>query len=237
MDRRSALRALRDGPPQVNPSLLSCDFGHLADEIHALEAAEVRLLHLDVMDGHFVPNLTYGPPVVRAVREATELPLDAHLMISEPEKYLDDFVDAGCDSLTFHVEAVPEPAPLLRKIQERGLLAGVALNPPTPVEAVIGCLDACDLVLVMSVMPGFGGQTFDPRALDKLSHLRREVGDDVLLAVDGGVNELTAVDAVEAGAQLLVVGSAIFQSDDYVETIAQLRRCYETGTHEATTRD
>lgn len=237
MDRRSALMALGNGPPQINPSLLGCDFGRLADEIHALEDAGVTVLHLDVMDGHFVPNLTYGPTVIRGIREATNLPLDAHLMISEPEKYLDDFADAGCDSLTFHREAVADPLPLLEKIKQRGLLAGIALSPPTPLEALDDCLEACDLVLVMSVLPGFGGQTFEPSALEKLRSLRAKVQDRVLVGVDGGVNEQTIGDAVEAGAQLLVVGSAIFGSPDYREAVDRLRGCYEARTYEATSRD
>jgi ribulose-phosphate 3-epimerase len=237
MDRCRVLRELRNGPPQINPSLLACDFGHLADEVHALEDTGVRVLHLDVMDGHFVPNLTYGPSVIRAIREATQLPLDAHLMISNPEKYLDDFADAGCDSLTFHWEAVANPLPLVDKIKRRGLLAGIALNPPTPAEALDDCIDACDLVLVMSVMPGFGGQSFEPSALAKLKHLRSRLASETLLSVDGGINEETIGDVVEAGAQLLVVGSAIFRSGDYPQAVSRLRRCFETRTHEATSRD
>ena len=145
------------------PSLLLCDFAHLADEISRLEDAGVEALHLDVMDGHFVNNLTYGPTIVSAVRSCTDLPLDVHLMIAEPERYLPDFQKAGADILTIHIEAVPDPRRVLRQIRSMGIGAGLALNPPTPLSAVDPYLADCDLLLVMSVMPGWGGQSFDRR--------------------------------------------------------------------------
>lgn len=199
-----------------------CDYAHLQDEVDRLEAAGVAALHLDVMDGHFVPNLSYGLPLVEAFRKMTRLPLDVHLMISDPADYVERFFDAGADGMTIHAEAVDDPRPVLEKIRSLGASAGLAINPPTPVSAIQHCLDACDLVLVMSVMPGFGGQAFDRRALDKLKELRPLAGDEVLLEIDGGVHETTIADCTAAGAQLLVVGSAIFKSNDYAAAIGGL---------------
>src|SRR5687767_13571139 len=156
------MSALRQAGPAVLPSLLLCDFSRLADEVARLEDAGVEALHLDVMDGHFVPNLTYGPPIVAAVRSCTNLPLDVHLMISNPGDYVEEFRDAGADCLTIHIEAVPDPLPVLDRIRTLGVSPGLALNPPTPLSAVEPYLAACELLLVMSVMPGFGGQQFDP---------------------------------------------------------------------------
>lgn len=199
-----------------------CDYAHLQDEVDRLEAAGVAALHLDVMDGRFVPNLSYGLPLVEAFRKMTRLPLDVHLMISDPADYIERFFEAGADGMTIHAEAVDDPRPVLEKIRSLGASAGLAINPPTPVSAIRHCLEACDLVLVMSVMPGFGGQEFDRRALGKLKELRPLVGDDVLLEIDGGVHETTIADCTAAGAQLLVVGSAIFKSNDYAAAIGEL---------------
>lgn len=199
-----------------------CDYGHLQDEVDRLEAAGVPALHLDVMDGHFVPNLSYGLPLVAAFRKMTRLPLDVHLMISDPDEYVERFFEAGADGMTIHAEAVENPRPVLEKIRELGGSAGLAINPPTPVSAIRHCLDLCDLVLVMSVMPGFGGQEFDRRALGKLRELRPLIGDEVLLEIDGGVHESTIADCTAAGAQLLVVGSAIFKTEDYAAAIDNL---------------
>lgn len=203
-----------EGPPVVLPSMLLCDFGRLADEVRGVEAAGVRALHLDVMDGHFVPNFTYGMTIVEAVRAATSLPLDAHLMIANPADHIDGFVDAGADSITIHAEAVDDPRPVLEKIRARGAGAGLAINPPTPLEAVADSLPLCDVALVMSVMPGYGGQAFNEVALDKLRTLRSQYGEQLLLEVDGGVNAETVGRCAEAGAHLLVVGSAIFRRPD-----------------------
>jgi ribulose-phosphate 3-epimerase len=215
---------LRAAAPLVVPSLLLCDFGHLADEVHKLEAAGVRALHLDVMDGHFVPNLTYGMLMVEAVRRVTDLPIEAHLMISEPARYAEQFFSAGADAVTFHVEAIDDPRPLLENLHSKGAIAGLAYNPGTPLSTIADYLDACDLVLTMSVSPGFGGQEFQSVALEKLRHLSRQVGPDVLLEVDGGVNAQTIGPAVEAGAHLQVVGSAIFSHPDYAHSVATLTR-------------
>ena len=224
------LQSLRTRAPAVLPSLLMCDFGRLAEEVARLEEAGVAALHLDVMDGHFVPNLSYGLPLVEAFRRMTKLPLDVHLMISNPGDYLARYRDAGADIMTIHVEAAPQPRPLLEKIRDLGAGAGLALNPPTPLSAIEGCLDVCDLVLVMSVMPGFGGQKFDKAALEKLSALRERVDDGVLLEVDGGVNQATIESCAAAGAQLLVVGSAIFATADYTASARQLAQLAQVKT-------
>jgi ribulose-phosphate 3-epimerase len=216
------LDRLRTVAPAILPSLLMCDFGRLEDEVRRLEAAGVQALHLDVMDGHFVPNLSYGLPLVETFRRLTTLPLDVHLMIDDPADYVQRYRDAGADSMTIHAEAVPDVRPVLEAIRESGAGAGLAINPPTPVSAIEPALDLCDMVLVMSVMPGFGGQKFDATALDKLSQLRSKVGPEVLLEVDGGVNASTIARCAKAGAQLFVVGSAIFHTDDYAASLKQL---------------
>jgi len=214
---------LRAASPAVLPSLLLCDFANLEREIQRLEEANVPALHLDVMDGHFVPNLSYGLPIVEAVRHTTDLPLDLHLMIAEPAKYIEQFRDAGANSMTIHVEAVADPRPLLDEIRALGAMSGLALNPPTPLSSILPSLPHCDIVLVMSVMPGFGGQQFERTALEKLRALSARGDHDALLEVDGGINTSTVGDCAKAGADLLVTGSAIFRSDDYREAVAQLR--------------
>jgi ribulose-phosphate 3-epimerase len=212
--------ALRSAGHVVLPSLLLCDFAHLGDEISRLEAAGVKALHLDVMDGHFVNNLTYGPPIVSAVRSCSDLPLDVHLMIAQPGKYLRDFHKAGADILTVHIEALSDPRPVLREIRSLGMGAGLALNPPTPLSVVMPFLAVCDLLLVMSVMPGWGGQSFDRVALEKLKALKNEpAAGHLLLEVDGGVNNDTIGDCAAAGATLFVAGSAIFNQTDYRQAI------------------
>ncbi len=219
---------LRGDAALVVPSLLLCDFGHLADEVHKLEAAGVRALHLDVMDGHFVPNITYGLPIVEAVRRVTNLPIETHLMISDPAHFAEQFHSAGADAITFHIEALPQPRPLLEKLRSIGALAGLAYNPATPVAAVREYLDVCDLVLTMSVSPGFGGQAFQSSALDKLRKLTEWAAPEVLLEVDGGVNAGTIGPCAAAGAHLLVAGSAIFGQGDYVQSVAKLTRLAQT---------
>jgi ribulose-phosphate 3-epimerase len=221
----SRIAALRMAGPSVLPSLLLCDFARLADEVARLEEAGVEAMHLDVMDGHFVPNLTYGPPIVAAVRSCTDLPLDVHLMISNPGDYLEEFCEAGADSITVHIETAADPRPMLDRIRSLGAAAGLALNPPTPLSAVEPYLPSCDLLLVMSVMPGFGGQEFDRVALEKLRALQAlPAASHLLLEVDGGVNERTIGSCVEAGAQLFVVGSAILKQPDYRAAVAKLRQ-------------
>jgi ribulose-phosphate 3-epimerase len=213
---------LHAATPLVAPSLLSCDFAELREEIRRVEEGGARLLHLDIMDGHFVPNLSFGLPVVEAVRRSTDLPLDVHLMISEPARYVRPFREAGADLLTVHIEVLEDPRPLLQEIRKLGAGVGISLNPPTPVESIEGCLDLCDLVLVMSVMPGFGGQEFDPAALEKLRRLRASLGHNVLLSVDGGVNRDTVGACAEAGADAFVTGSALFSQEDYGRFIQQM---------------
>jgi ribulose-phosphate 3-epimerase len=213
---------LHAGVPLIGPSLLACDFGKLEQEVRRVEEAGVRILHLDVMDGHFVPNISFGLPIVEAVRRVTDLPLDVHLMISEPGRYLRQFRQAGADLITIHIEVVPEPQPMLSEIRRLGAAAGITLNPPTPVSDVERWLDCCDLVLVMSVMPGFGGQQFDPVALKKLQRLRTLVGPTKLLSVDGGINTDTIGACAAAGANLFVTGSSLFSQHDYGQYITEL---------------
>lgn len=216
------LRKLRAAKPAILPSLLACDFGNLRGEVERLAAAGTSVLHLDVMDGHFVPNLTYGMPIVEGLRRHTDLLLDVHLMISDPLAYARQFVEAGADVLTFHVEAVQDPLATAAAIADLGVAVGVALNPATPLEAILPVAAQVDLVLVMSVPAGFGGQPFAPVALDKLRRLRAEFP-GLLLEIDGGINAQTITAAHQAGCDLFVVGSAIFGHDDYQRAIDQLR--------------
>jgi ribulose-phosphate 3-epimerase len=221
---RDELKArLRAASPAVLPSLLACDFSNLQREIERVEEAGATALHLDVMDGHFVPNISIGIPIVEAVRRVTDLPLDVHLMIERPERYVKQFRAAGADGMTIHIEAVPDPRPVLEQIRSLGALAGLALNPPTPLSAIEPSLPHCDLVLVMSVMPGFGGQELDPRAYDKLRALRDRGDVDPLLQVDGGINAETAGECAEAGAELLVAGVAVFHAEDYGAALNDLQ--------------
>ena len=195
--------------------MLMCDWGRLKEEVDRLEAAGAHALHLDVMDGHFVPNLSYGLTLVEAFSKLTRLPLEVHLMISNPGEYVERYFEAGASGMTIHAEAVADPGDVLQRIRSLGAAAGLAINPPTPVERIRPYLDLCDIVLVMSVMPGFGGQEFDPVALEKLRLLRGLVPSDCLLEIDGGINPKTIPSSVEAGTQLLVIGSAIFKHNDY----------------------
>ncbi len=199
------------------PSILSADFAHLADELGRIERGGAGVVHVDVMDGHFVPNLTLGPPVVKAVRGATRLPLDVHLMIEHAERWLDAFIDAGADWVSVHVEALPHLQRAIAHIKGRGARAGVALNPSTPLGALEEILAEVDFVLVMSVNPGFGGQSFLPGALDKvrrLDALRKARGLDLQIEVDGGVDGANARALVAAGADVLVAGSSVFGRGD-----------------------
>jgi ribulose-phosphate 3-epimerase len=212
---------------KVAPSILSADFSRLGDEIRAVEAAGADLIHVDVMDGHFVPNITIGPLVVEAARKVTKLPLDVHLMIENPEQYVADFAKAGADYLTVHAEAAHHLHRLVQTIREhRGVKAGVSLNPATPLEALDYVLGDIDLVLIMSVNPGFGGQAFIPSALDKIRRLRKMVDDRKLgleIEVDGGVKPDNAQEIVAAGADILVAGSAVFGAKDYAGAVKGIR--------------
>ncbi len=229
MPSRQSVVQLRGAAPVVLPSLLLCDFGNLERDVRRLEDAGVRGLHLDVMDGHFVPNLTYGMPLVEAIRKLTDLPLDVHLMISDPAQYASQFCDAGADGLTIHIEAAPDPAPILQQIQDLGAAAGLAFNPNTPVEAIEPYLPLCDIVLVMSVMPGFGGQAFNAVAIEKLKYLSDRIGPEQSLEVDGGIALPTIASCAGAGAHLFVVGSAIFGTSDYAVSVSQLEERARTA--------
>jgi len=208
--------------PLINPSLLAADFGNLEREIRRVEQAGAQILHLDIMDGHFVPNLSIGVPVVEAVRRITKLPLDVHLMLSEPQKYVKPFCDAGADIITVHIEVLDDPRPLLDEIRQLGAAAGLAINPPTPIAQLTPFIRDADLILTMSVMPGFGGQSFDTVALEKIAFIRDHVASNTLISVDGGVNENTIADCAKAGANLLVAGTAVFGAADYVKQMRRL---------------
>jgi ribulose-phosphate 3-epimerase len=210
----------------IAPSILSADFGRLAEEVRAVDAAGADWIHVDVMDGHFVPPLTIGPLVVRAVRAATALPLDVHLMIEHPERQVGEFAAAGADRITVHIEACDDPAAVARQIRAAGARPGLSLNPPTPIERVAGAMADFDLLLVMTVNPGWGGQAIVDGAMDKIAaarRLRTEGAGDFLIEVDGGIKASTAAAARRAGADLLVAGSAVFGDPDSRAAIRALR--------------
>ena len=217
---------MTEARPLIAPSILSADFGRLAEEVRAVEAAGADWIHVDVMDGRFVPPITLGPLVVEAVRKATKLPLDVHLMIVEPERHIADFVKAGANSVTVHVETCPHLHRTLGQIRELGATPSVTLNPGTPLSAVEEVLGEVGMVLVMSVNPGWGGQSFIPASVDKVRRLRAMLdarGSKARVEVDGGVNAQTARQVVAAGADVLVAGNAVFRAPDYRKAIAEIR--------------
>ncbi|MBI3593102.1 MAG: ribulose-phosphate 3-epimerase [Nitrospirae bacterium] len=212
---------------KIAPSILSADFMRLGAEIESVKASGADMLHLDIMDGHFVPNITIGPAVVEAIRKITDLPLDVHLMIEEPDRFLEDFIKAGSDYITVHVEASVHLHRIVQRIKESGVKAGVSLNPATPLSSLDHILPDLDMVLLMSVNPGFGGQKFIPFVMDKIKSLRtviREKGLNTLIEVDGGVKPDNAVEVASAGTDILVMGSAFFHSGDYIDLMKALRK-------------
>jgi ribulose-phosphate 3-epimerase len=212
---------------EILPSILSADFARLGDEIAKVERAGISMLHLDVMDGHFVPNLTIGPPVVKSVRKITRLTLDVHLMITDADKYAPIFIEAGADQVSVHQEVCPHLDRTLRMIQAEGARAGVVLNPSTPVTTLVDVLEVADYVLLMSVNPGFGGQRFIPNTLRKVRTLdawRRERGLQLPIEIDGGVNMENLGDVVRAGVDWIVAGSLVFHSEDPEATVRQMQK-------------
>ncbi len=212
---------------KIAPSILSADFGNLAGEIEAVEKAGADLIHIDVMDGLFVPNLTLGPPVIASIRKTTELPFDVHLMIETPGRYIGEYADAGSDFITVHVEAERHLHRTVHAIKERGVKAGVSLNPATPLDQIEEIIADIDLLLIMSVNPGFGGQTFIEQTLRKIERARALIdreASQVLLEVDGGVTLENIATIRDAGADIFVAGSSIFRSNDYGHTIREMRR-------------
>lgn len=212
---------------KIAPSILSADFSRLKDEIQAVEAAGADWLHVDVMDGHFVPNITIGPVVVESVRRVTKIPLDVHLMITDPDKYAPEFIKAGADWVSIHPDACRNPNLSLAKIRDLGAKASIAVNPDVPLENVDGCFPDIDMILMMTVFPGFGGQAFIPDVLPKIEQVRRIIDRrklPILVEADGGIKADNIDRVVEAGAEVIVSGSGIFKTPNYAQTISRMRK-------------
>lgn len=210
---------------KISPSILSADFLNLEKEIQSI-LPETDFLHVDVMDGHFVPNLTIGPPIVQAIHAKFPVPLDVHIMVSNPDEVADEYLKAGANILTFHIEACQEPRKLAERIRKSGAKAGLSLRPATPLSAILPLLDCIDVVLVMSVNPGFGGQKFIPESVSKISNLKKAINQNnlkVWIEVDGGINEHTSKECISAGANMLVAGSYIMNAKDRLQAIRSLR--------------
>ncbi len=211
---------------KISPSVLACDFSKLGEEVESIKKAGAEMAHLDVMDGMFVTNISFGLPVISSLRKVTDIFFDVHLMIDKPERYIDRFIDAGADLVTFHIEATENVEGCLDVIRARGKKAAISIKPNTPAEAVYPYLESCDMILVMTVEPGYGGQALIPECLEKVSKIRAEIvkrGLDIDIQVDGGINESNAGLAISAGANVLVAGSAVFKYDDRKAAIDVLR--------------
>ena len=217
-------RLPKAGTIEIVPSVLSSDFANLAAEIADIEKAGVKMVHLDVMDGHFVPNITIGPPVIEKLRKYSNLVFDAHLMISEPERYADEFIKAGVNHITFHIEVVPNPTDFIRKLHDSGITAGLCLNPETPVSKIEKYARLADMILVMTVHPGFGGQHFMQEAAEKIKPIRQIVGPDIRIEVDGGIDPVTTPIVTTLGADTLVAGNAIFSKPNRTQAIEAIRK-------------
>jgi len=218
------MRLPKTGTIEIAPSILSADFARLADEIAEVEAAGVKMVHLDVMDGHFVPNITFGPPIIARVRKHSSLVFDSHLMISEPDKYAESFIQAGVDHITFHIEVCDEPERLIDKLHKLGCSAGICINPETPVESIKTVAPMCDMILVMTVHPGFGAQKFIAEAAGKITEVKKIVGPETRIEVDGGIDSDTAGKVVSLGADTLVAGNAIFSKTNRAAAIEVIRK-------------
>ncbi|MBL7214400.1 MAG: ribulose-phosphate 3-epimerase [Phycisphaerae bacterium] len=217
-------RLPKAGTLEIAPSILSADFASLASEIAQVTAQGIQVVHLDVMDGHFVPNITIGPPVVKWIRQCTDAVLDTHLMITDPEKYAPEFIKAGSDHITFHIETVDDPAVFIDELRSQGVTVGVTLNPETPVKSIEAVARLCDMVLVMTVHPGFGGQSFIDEAAQKCRQVRQIVGPGVRIEVDGGIDATTVATAKNYGADTFVAGNAIFGQKDRAAAITAIRQ-------------